>query len=528
MEKASVVSFDIFDTLLLRPYLKPSDLFVHLEKLENKKGFAAARIEAEKVARKSSRHEEITFDEIYSQISPEYKDLQQIEADFEAKVLFPRDEVVELFKLAVKLKKHVIITSDMYLPKELIRKILKKNGITGYKNLFLSSELLLTKHSGNLFYHVCRELSVSPETILHIGDNSHSDKSVPEKIGIKSVLIPKLTDVLFEKEPRYNAYYKNDPNLAKSIIVSMLARCSEGAGYWYKLGWKYAAPAILAYTQWLDFRVQEDGIKHLLFVARDGYMLQKVFNKIKTSNCASTYMFAPRLVNREDENGLAEYKKYLEELKLPKKNIAMVDSITYNFSSQLLLRKAFQKSMKAYYWVVGKGREKDIPDVSEYCEFRENKFAFMKEWGLMELFMTAPHCPVAGFKNGKPILCKVNPDEKRRIEVYKSMEKGIEDLTDLISKLFGKYNLFIMEKDIRQLVDMLPASPSKEDIKYLSTLTHASDNFNKKYDPLMRSWFNAKIKFKIGSVSVFKIVSRGNKRKYYLFGIQLFTRKIKK
>ena len=27
-----VISFDIFDTLLLRPYAKPTDLFLHLEK----------------------------------------------------------------------------------------------------------------------------------------------------------------------------------------------------------------------------------------------------------------------------------------------------------------------------------------------------------------------------------------------------------------------------------------------------------------------------------------------------------------
>ena len=36
IEKAKIVSFDIFDTLLLRPYAKPVDLFLHLEKLYGK------------------------------------------------------------------------------------------------------------------------------------------------------------------------------------------------------------------------------------------------------------------------------------------------------------------------------------------------------------------------------------------------------------------------------------------------------------------------------------------------------------
>ena len=34
IETHEVISFDIFDTLLLRPYVRPSDLFVHLERLK--------------------------------------------------------------------------------------------------------------------------------------------------------------------------------------------------------------------------------------------------------------------------------------------------------------------------------------------------------------------------------------------------------------------------------------------------------------------------------------------------------------
>ena len=52
IEKHNTISFDIFDTLLLRPYAKPTDLFKHLEKLENAQGFAAERVMAEKRAPK--------------------------------------------------------------------------------------------------------------------------------------------------------------------------------------------------------------------------------------------------------------------------------------------------------------------------------------------------------------------------------------------------------------------------------------------------------------------------------------------
>ena len=52
IDKHKVISFDIFDTLLLRPYINPTDLFLHLEKLEGIDGFYTARLLAEKQARK--------------------------------------------------------------------------------------------------------------------------------------------------------------------------------------------------------------------------------------------------------------------------------------------------------------------------------------------------------------------------------------------------------------------------------------------------------------------------------------------
>lgn len=51
LSEVDVVSFDIFDTLLLRPYARPTDLFLHLEKLYNKPNFAIARMRAEEYAR---------------------------------------------------------------------------------------------------------------------------------------------------------------------------------------------------------------------------------------------------------------------------------------------------------------------------------------------------------------------------------------------------------------------------------------------------------------------------------------------
>ncbi|MDY5872108.1 MAG: hypothetical protein SPJ57_02625, partial [Candidatus Methanomethylophilaceae archaeon] len=58
------VSIDIFDTLLVRPYVEPKDLFVHIEKEYDSPGFCRERMDAERRNR-DPENGEVTFDAIY-------------------------------------------------------------------------------------------------------------------------------------------------------------------------------------------------------------------------------------------------------------------------------------------------------------------------------------------------------------------------------------------------------------------------------------------------------------------------------
>ena len=68
IKKAKVVSFDIFDTLLVRPYIRPIDLFEHMERALDCKGFALERRDAERRTRIRHRElEDVTLDMIYDE-----------------------------------------------------------------------------------------------------------------------------------------------------------------------------------------------------------------------------------------------------------------------------------------------------------------------------------------------------------------------------------------------------------------------------------------------------------------------------
>ena len=71
IKEADIVSFDIFDTLIKRNMKRPIDIFPLVEHEFNKQyggglvNFQKKRIEAEYIARKSTKSEEITLREIY-------------------------------------------------------------------------------------------------------------------------------------------------------------------------------------------------------------------------------------------------------------------------------------------------------------------------------------------------------------------------------------------------------------------------------------------------------------------------------
>ena len=101
IDNAQVISFDIFDTLLLRPYVKPVDLFLHIEKIFGVENFKNIRIEAEKQARKKySQHEDINIHQIYECMPTELANLKNEEINFEKKVLTVNKNLKEIYDYA--------------------------------------------------------------------------------------------------------------------------------------------------------------------------------------------------------------------------------------------------------------------------------------------------------------------------------------------------------------------------------------------------------------------------------------------
>ena len=161
INKATYISFDIFDTAILRRILYPKDIFdlvsLRIPEIKNF-NFKEMRIKSECIARKNigelNKNGEITLDDIYKNIQniTAFDDiiiekLKTMEIETELDVCKQNEYIHKIYSYCLEKKKKIIFTSDMYLPCKTIEKILTNNGYKEFHRLFLSSHHNLTKTS---------------------------------------------------------------------------------------------------------------------------------------------------------------------------------------------------------------------------------------------------------------------------------------------------------------------------------------------------------------------------------------------
>lgn len=345
-EKTKIVSFDIFDTLVQRPFWEPTDLFYLLGIYANRVlhvgdllSFRDIRISAERKAREIGRlnhpsWEEITLDDIYDVLQDwlgmtddQRQAVENREIELELKYCHSRSYARELFQLCHALGKRIIITSDMYLPKEVVEKILARCGYEGYDKLYLSSDVKLGKWSGNLYQHVCKDLNVSPENILHIGDTMPSDVDMAKKKGLQSFHFPKAVDRLMNAVPEmyggelFHRLYASPFVLRDGwqfvrffglkCLLAVAAQTIFDNPYVQfhpetdfnadpnVIGTAALGMHIFAVAQWMAEEVEKNGYHNLNFMARDGYLAMECFdalNRIYKLPVREDYLYLTRSV----------------------------------------------------------------------------------------------------------------------------------------------------------------------------------------------------------------------------------------
>lgn len=276
INKNKIVSFDVFDTLLIRGCTNPTDIFYYIETNYAFPGYAKRRIVAENKARKNLK--EVTLRDIYEQ-DEELVPFLEIEKLTEKENIRLNSEIYELYQYALKNAKSVIITTDIYFDKQFMIDLLYENGVKGFADIFVSCEYRATKKEGELFDILMSSLEIGKDDLIHIGDNPISDYQSPQKRSIKSFCIKKCEDIFLN---HYDYRIKNTNTWTGSVFVKLCAirNRMDYDNYWHKLGFELMGPVCFGYSSWIKKKIEELNAKDIsvCFVARDGYLLKKLLN----------------------------------------------------------------------------------------------------------------------------------------------------------------------------------------------------------------------------------------------------------
>lgn len=305
---ADAISFDLFDTLIMRRVFCYTDVFELVDDQLRKQGieiddFSNKRLQAEKELSKNCSP---TLEEIYKSIVGDdelSKVVSEIEYEIDSKTLCVRRDMVDIFQGVIKSGKTVYITTDTYYSRKRIVDILDRFNISGYSDVLVSCEYNIGKRQG-LFKELKDVVSMScNHAILHIGDDIVSDIEAASNAGLESFKIYNAEEMFDAvggfgleqyietisdrvKVGMMNSVLFNSPFMFENEDKRIVLNGAEDIGY------VICSPIISDFVMWLTNEVNENEIKNVWLSARDGFLIEQLYKMLGEKG---TYFLTSRI-----------------------------------------------------------------------------------------------------------------------------------------------------------------------------------------------------------------------------------------
>lgn len=458
IDSHNVISFDIFDTLLTRKVYEPKDVFALLD-LECKSQysflFSKERQRAEQELLKDGVP---NITQIYQRLKENQSCLTQVDCEEllskeiqkEYQVLMPRRKMLECMQYCVDKGKRIILVSDMYLPEDCLRKLLSRFGITQYEKLFVSCAYGVTKNSG-LFRIVKNYLKGG--SCLHIGDNADADGISANKEGFDSFLI--MSPIRMMELSTYSSLLNALDKIENRVMLGLLASevfnnpfiLHDSAGKpsiidGTSFGYVFIAPLIVSFVIWMIEKVRKEKNAVILFSARDGWLIQKIYNlwqeKFSLSCLPKDYYL---LISRKAMLNLAkgEYKRdvylrYLEDFQLEKYNTIFFFDFMSRGTCQYYFEQLIQRTCYGLYFQKSNSEDvrKEQLIVDSYYKEKNAQNTNQKIFALcdfLECVLTSYEPSFLGFDMDGMAAYEKERRTKNQIDCLQLVHKGIQKYT---------------------------------------------------------------------------------------------------
>lgn len=299
VKRAEAVSFDLFDTLVMRRVLSADDVAELVAIRISERGMPPGDLANQRIAaeKRVSRGFAPKLSEIYEEVLRESGgglsdllsplELAALEFETDKGLLLPRRDMIALFDRVKALGKRVYITTDTYYSQPQIEEILHGNGIAGYDGLLISCEYGKGKRQG-LFEELKR--AAGTDGILHIGDDSVCDIQSAKEYGMDCAQIYSGAELLDQLGGLgLSAYFYG---LSDRVRIGMAVARLFNSPFLFEgeerkleirdaadIGYLFCAPMINDFVQWFGVQTRAFDCKNVWFCARDGFLIKKIYEK---------------------------------------------------------------------------------------------------------------------------------------------------------------------------------------------------------------------------------------------------------
>ena len=523
IEEHEVISFDLFDTLIMRNTFFSTDVYEIVEDRVRQQGivienFAGKRLESEKHLAKTGAP---TLKEIYQYMIEQYH-IQRISAEILAdtewtvdnELLVPRMEMCELVSQIYQDGKEVYIVSDTYYTKQQLFGFTDKFGIRVTD--ILSSCEFGTSKTQQLYG--CLKERINNKSCIHVGDDSTADVDYAARFGLDTFKIYSGMELL--EKVGYMGMWERIETLADRIKTGMfIAKLFNSPFQFedfdrkiavsdaYDIGYLFAAPVITDFVFWFSQMVEKYQIPNVWMGARDGYLLKKLYDYLKKEE-ASIYFLTSRtaairagMQNEEDIRYVLDmnFAGSLEEQLAARFGLKVMTSdgaslLDYKeeiMHRSAMLRENYQSYINkldirtgdiAFFDFVAKGTtQMFLSKLTKHCikglYFLQLEEAYMRKYNLdVEAFYTADEKEGSSMFEDYYILetiltspeSTVNEFDGNACPVFAKETRSREDLECVLKEQKGIYDYFITF--VKLCPDALRGENKRLDELFLSLL----------------------------------------------------------
>lgn len=473
-----VNSFDIFNTLITRDVEYPVKIFDLIEKNYPFKNFKNLRIKSESESNGSFDNIYLIFKNKTNLSNEDIEKLKNYEIETEFKHSIPIKSNIN------KIKKGDIYISDIYLPINIIKKLLSKHNIPLENEIFASPN---GKYSGKIYEQILKKYNI----LTHCGDNQYSDIHMANLYNIHTLKTSIFKYTNFENELVKNSHidlsniFRNfrleNPFIENSINYLL-----------YEEQAKYNIPILLYISVELHNILINENRNTLLLVTRDGCLLYKIFKYLYPQiNCKIFH--SSRIINL---NFSENYENYIKEIY--SHNNCLIFDMCGSFSSgRKLFLKVFGYLPRVHLFIKHSGKQfaEKYDNLSYNIELtRERKSMDRIETANNDLcgtlikmvnndFIRAPleiniDLAIIQHTTCEKFINKYNQENENIIQKILSVNKNIWN--NLINDFFDSNYILYSNKPIILLNDLAKKFNSKKKISYINNYELIIDYYKNK------------------------------------------------